>query len=82
MSSTTMQVFTVRSVAMPTGSRIAAAAFIGASRPLARLMAPRPASRALEAAEVRELARQVAASDPGFASDLYAAAARHEAMDG
>jgi hypothetical protein len=31
-----------------------------------------------EAEEVRALARSVAATDPGFASDLFAAAARHE----
>lgn len=82
MSSTTMQVFTVRSVAMPTGSKIAAAAFVAISRLIGRLTAPRVSTRTMEAAEVRELARQVADSDPGFASDLYAAAARHEAMDG
>jgi hypothetical protein len=37
--------------------------------------------RAREAAEVRELARSVELDSPGFASDLYAAAARHEGLD-
>jgi hypothetical protein len=31
-----------------------------------------------EAEQVRALAQSVSASDPGFAADLYAAAARHE----
>lgn len=35
-------------------------------------------SRADEAADVRQLARRVQHSDPGFASDLLAAADRHE----
>ena len=34
----------------------------------------------LEAAKVRELAYQYSKTDPGFASDLYAAASRHEAL--
>jgi hypothetical protein len=33
---------------------------------------------AIEAARVRELARQYATTDPGFAADLMAAADRHE----
>jgi hypothetical protein len=33
---------------------------------------------AREAQAVRELARSYAKTDPGFAADLYAAAARHE----
>ena len=35
---------------------------------------------AADALHVRELALSVQRSDPGFAADLYAAAARHEAM--
>jgi hypothetical protein len=35
---------------------------------------------ALEAQRVRELASTYAKTDPGFASDLYAAAARHEGL--
>jgi hypothetical protein len=38
----------------------------------------RELSAAEEADEVRALARSVAETDPGFASDLFAAAARHE----
>lgn len=40
---------------------------------------PAALSRAQEAAEVREMARRLQATDPGFAADLYAAADRHEA---
>ncbi len=41
----------------------------------------RELSAAEEAEEVRALARSVAETDPGFASDLFAAAARHEARE-
>ena len=82
MSSSTMRVFSVRAVAMPTGSRIAAEAFVALSRMFDRLTMPRARSAAEEAADVREMARRVSATDPGFASDLYAAASRHEALDG
>jgi hypothetical protein len=34
----------------------------------------------LEAQKVRELAYSYAKTDPGFAADLYAAAARHEGL--
>jgi hypothetical protein len=34
----------------------------------------------IEAQRVRDLARGYAKTDPGFASDLYAAAARHEGL--
>ena len=40
----------------------------------------RTASASLEAQKVRELASTYARTDPGFAADLYAAAARHEAL--
>ena len=39
-------------------------------------------SAALEAQRVRELAHSYAKTDPGFAADLYAAAARHEGLHG
>jgi hypothetical protein len=39
-------------------------------------------SAALEAQRVRELAHTYAKTDPGFAADLYAAAARHEGLRG
>jgi hypothetical protein len=46
--------------------------------------APRAASAAdrsaIEARSVRELARDLRDSDPGFAADLYAAADRHELL--
>ena len=38
-------------------------------------------SHAEEAAAVRELAQSVQHNQPGFASDLFAAAARHESKD-
>ena len=41
----------------------------------------RSMSRAEEAASVRAMAQRVQTYDPGFAADLYAAAARHEGLD-
>ena len=38
-------------------------------------------SAAVEAQKVRNLAATYAKTDPGFAADLYAAAARHEGLD-
>lgn len=61
----------------PRGARVAADLFLRAFRWLTQ-PAQRPLTRAQEAAEVRELARSVQHTDPGFAADLYAAAARHE----
>ncbi len=67
--------------------------FVGAlfsSRPATRRAAPAPVAagaatgfrvRAREANDVRELARSVELHSPGFAADLYAAAARHEGYD-
>jgi hypothetical protein len=49
------------------------------------LPAARPQARrnaAEEAADVRALADRYRMSDPGFASDLYAAADRHERIHG
>ncbi len=37
-------------------------------------------SALIEARKVREMADSYAKTDPGFASDLYAAAARHESL--
>jgi hypothetical protein len=63
--------------------------FSGVLRQLAAgLFGRRPATlrealvrdRALEAAEVRELARSVETHSPSFAADLYAAAAHHESL--
>ena len=39
-------------------------------------------SAAIEAQNVRNLAYAYSKTDPGFASDLYAAAARHEQLHG
>lgn len=39
-------------------------------------------SAALEAQKVRSLAASYTKTDPGFAADLYAAAARHEGLQG
>jgi hypothetical protein len=41
----------------------------------------RPLTRFEEAERVRRLAASVADTDPGFAADLYAAAARHDGYD-
>jgi len=71
---------------IPRGARMAAEVFTAGARLLARLAvgtAPTAAlsSRAREAAEVREMANGVQATDPGFAADLYAAADRHEKLN-
>lgn len=68
---------------IPRGARLAADVFMAGARLLARVAgSATPAapisSRAREAAEVREMANGVQATDPGFAADLYAAADRHE----
>jgi hypothetical protein len=56
-------------------SRLASSAL---SRPAASLTAA--ASASIEAQRVRELAYSYSKTDPGFAADLYAAAARHEGL--
>jgi hypothetical protein len=53
----------------------------GLAAPRVSDRAERVRLRAREANEVRELARSVELESPGFASDLYAAAARHEGLD-
>jgi hypothetical protein len=80
MSTTTLKVFGVPAVMPQRGARWAAAAFVAVWQGIARLFAaaPRSQSRAEEAAEVREMARRLQATDPGFAADLIAAADRHE----
>ncbi|MBZ8139887.1 hypothetical protein CLD22_08250 [Rubrivivax gelatinosus] len=69
---------TVATAQTPRGALIAAELF-------ARLMKtfshePAAPARVHDVATVRELAHQVESSDPGFAADLYAAAARHEGL--
>ena len=51
---------------------------VTALQPVARLSAAESAS--LEAQKVRDLAYTYSKTDPGFAADLYAAAARHEGL--
>jgi hypothetical protein len=79
-TATTFDVVHVDTPATPRGSLFAAQVFAR----LAGWLKPAPArtlSRAEEAAEVRQIARSVQTIDPGFAADLYAAAARHESLD-
>ena len=53
--------------------RLLAGLFTGPAKSVAR-------NQADEAEEVRALARTWEKTDPGFAADLYAAAARHEGL--
>jgi hypothetical protein len=70
----------------PFGARLASGVFLTAKRALASLpmlfrhAPPRVDSPAEEAQAVRGLARQYQRVDPGFASDLLAAADRHERL--
>lgn len=73
---TTMKIVGLPHVAEPRGARWAAGLFQAVARVFGA--APQALTRAQEAAQVREMARQVQAADPGFAADLYAAADRHE----
>lgn len=73
---TTMKIVGLPQVAEPRGARWAANLFQAVARAFGA--APQVLTRAQEAAQVREMARQVQAADPGFAADLYAAADRHE----
>ena len=81
MTTTTVDVLSIRSPAMPRGSRVAAALFTRALAWMVTPAAKRAASRAEEAAEVRSMAGRMQHTDPGFAADLFAAAARHEGLD-
>ncbi|BAL93521.1 hypothetical protein RGE_01760 [Rubrivivax gelatinosus IL144] len=62
----------------PRGSLIAAELFAR----LMKRLSPQPHTpeRVHDVAMVRELAHQVENTDPGFAADLFAAAARHEGL--
>jgi hypothetical protein len=81
MSTTTFKVLSVPATAPQRGARLGAQLFVAAWNGVAGLFAsaPRAMTPAEEAAEVREMARHMQHSDPGFASDLMAAADRHEA---
>lgn len=86
---TTFDARTLHVPATPRGARIAAALFARLVDLLPDARAPRtPAaapqrrrSRGHDAQQVRRLAQSVQHTDPGFAADLYAAAARHEGAD-
>lgn len=80
MSSTSLKIVGVPSASPQRGARWGAALFVAAWQGVAGLFSvrQRSATRAEEAAEVREMARHLASSDPGFAADLMAAADRHE----
>lgn len=80
MSYSTVRMLHVPTPALPRGAMLVDmihSAFISAFR-----SAPaRAPSRAEEAAGVREMARRLQNTDPSFAADLMAAAARHEGLD-
>ncbi len=80
MTTTTFKVVSAPRVQEQRGARLGAQLFVSAWNAVASLFvsAPRALTRAQEAAEVREMARHLQATDPGFASDLLAAADRHE----
>lgn len=80
MSHSTVSVLHIATPAMPRGSALAAALFTAAANLFRRTPAAAP-TRAQEAASVRELARSLQFTDPGFAADLYAAADRHESQE-
>ena len=65
--------------ARPSALTLASEVLMHASQWIARFTPSHPApTRASEASGVREMARRLQFSDPGFASDLLAAADRHE----
>jgi len=80
MTTTTVEVLSVRTPAMPRGARVAASLFSSAVNWLLRPAAQPTLSRAEEAASVRAMAYRVQRTDPGFAADLFAAASRHESL--
>lgn len=67
-----------QSFPQPRGGRVAAELFTRFFRWLSRPAAPQQRTRAEEASYVRDLAYRMQNTDPGFAADLFAAAARHE----
>lgn len=70
------------SLSIPRGARAAADVFVAAGRLLAFLFTPATPRRSTDAEDialVRALARRYEKTEPGMASDLYAAAVRHEA---
>lgn len=81
---TTLSIYSALNTRAPRGAGWAADAAVALWRAVSRWTGKAAAepSPAVEAAEVRELARQFIKTDPGFAADLYAAADRHEALHG
>ena len=78
-TASTFDVLHIDTPAVPRGAVIAAQVF---ARIAGWVKAPvRKVSRASEAAAVREMAVSLQHTDPGFAADLFAAAARHESLD-
>lgn len=74
------------SLNIPRGARVAAEVFTSGLRLMNGLFTSPSAARvrrtrADEAADVRDMARRWERTDPGFAADLYAAAARHEGLN-
>ncbi len=65
----------------PRGASVAADLFTRLTRWLFTPAAPKLETRAQQASSVRELAYSVMNTDPGFAADLFAAAARHESLE-
>ena len=80
MTTITYDVPAVRAARVPRGARIAADLFIGALNWLKRAPLPSTLSHREEAAAVRDMARRLQHTDPSFAADLFAAAARHESL--
>jgi len=78
-TTTTFDVPAIRAAGMPRGARVAADLFARVAGWLRGT--PQALTRAEEAASVREMAYRLQKTDPGFASDLFAAAARHESLD-
>ena len=79
----------VPTVKAPRGAIWAARGAVAAWAALSRWFADNPlrvrsaaVEAAVDAARVREMARLHAATDPGFAADLMAAADRHEMQSG
>lgn len=87
MAAITSQTFRPQPVFdLPRGARAAAAVFLAGAALLRRLLRGvqvNAAQRSLaqDVERVRDLAARYAKTDPGFAADLYAAAARHESQD-
>jgi len=82
MTTLSIQAHTLTRSFQPLGARVAAGLFSRLLSAFTASVSPSEAqSRADEAEHVRSLARRMQATDPGFAADLYAAAARHEGLD-